>query len=205
MGIGVEILLEPVTGLEIEVVGRFVEQQQVGLIEQQLGEGDAHLPAAGKRFGRALEVGRLEAEALENGPGLQLDAVAVVHAEAILQIAVAVQHLVVVGFGDRRIAQSILEGVHLGFDREQRLERARCFFEQGPPGVRQAVLGQVSDRQCGRLEDGARVRLVHAGHHLQQRGLAGTVRTAQPDPFAISDLPGDVVEQNAVAEGFGEL
>jgi hypothetical protein len=46
-----QILLQPVAGFEIEVVGGLVEQQQVGLFEQQLGERDAHLPAAGKLLG----------------------------------------------------------------------------------------------------------------------------------------------------------
>ena len=57
VGVGVEILLEPVARLEIEVVGRLVEQQQVGLAQQQLGQRDAHLPAAGEGLGRPLEVG----------------------------------------------------------------------------------------------------------------------------------------------------
>ena len=56
--IGVQVLLEPVARFEIEMVGRLVEQQQVRLAEQQLGERDAHLPAAGERLGRPLEVGR---------------------------------------------------------------------------------------------------------------------------------------------------
>ena len=56
--IGVEVLLEPVARFEIEVVGRLVEQQQVRLAEQQLGQRDAHLPAAGERLGRPLEVRR---------------------------------------------------------------------------------------------------------------------------------------------------
>ena len=46
VGIGAQIVFEPVAGFEVEVVGRFVEQQQAGLLQQQLGERDAHLPAA---------------------------------------------------------------------------------------------------------------------------------------------------------------
>ena len=56
--VGDEVLLEPVARVEIEVVGRLVEQQQVRLAEQQLRERDAHLPAAGERLGRPLEVRR---------------------------------------------------------------------------------------------------------------------------------------------------
>ena len=54
--IGFQIRFQPVARFEIEVVGRLVEQQQIGLFEQQLGERDAHLPAAGELFHAALPV-----------------------------------------------------------------------------------------------------------------------------------------------------
>ena len=79
-GYAVQVLLEPVARLEIEMVGRLVEQQQVRLAEQQLGQREAHLPAAGERVGRPLEIRRLEAEPLQDRRGLQLDAVAVADA-----------------------------------------------------------------------------------------------------------------------------
>ena len=50
----------------------------------------------------------------------------------------------------------------------------------------------------------ARVGLVEPGQHAQQRRLAGAVRSAQADAVAVGDLPGDVVEQDAFAEGLGE-
>ena len=185
------------------MVGRLVEQQQVGLAEQQLGQRDAHLPAAGEGFGRPFEVRRLEAEAAEHRRRLQLDAVAVAEPEAILQVAVAMQHRIVLGFRNRRIAELILDGVHLRLHRDQVGERARRLLEDGVTRVTQAVLRQVADGQRVRLEHGARIGLVDAGHHLEQRGLAGAVRSAQADAFAIGDLPRDVVEQDAVAEGLG--
>jgi len=49
--VGLEIGLQPQRGLEIEVVGRLVEQQQVGLGEQQRGKRHPHPPAPGE--GRA--------------------------------------------------------------------------------------------------------------------------------------------------------
>ena len=45
----VEEALEPLDGLGVEVVGRLVEQQQVGVLEQQPGERHAALLAAGER------------------------------------------------------------------------------------------------------------------------------------------------------------
>ena len=99
----------------------------------------------------------------------------------------------------------MLDVVHLGLHVEQRLEGAAGFLEDRAAAVRQAVLRQVADRQRVGLVDDAGVGLVDAGQHLEQRGLAGAVRAAQADAIAVADLPRDVVEQGAVAEGFGEV
>ena len=44
--IGGEIGFEPVARLQIEVIRRLVEQEQIGLTEQELGQREPHLPAA---------------------------------------------------------------------------------------------------------------------------------------------------------------
>jgi hypothetical protein len=41
------VALEPLDGIEVEVVRRLVEQQHVGVLQQDLAEAHAHLPAAG--------------------------------------------------------------------------------------------------------------------------------------------------------------
>ena len=58
-----QIFLEPVTRLEIEMIGRLVEQQQIGLAEQQLRECEPHLPSAGEVIGELFLRVLLEAEA----------------------------------------------------------------------------------------------------------------------------------------------
>ena len=60
---------QPQRGFEVEMVGRFVEQQQIRVGEQRGGQGDAHAPAAGKFLHRALLGGFVEAEAGEDGGG----------------------------------------------------------------------------------------------------------------------------------------
>jgi hypothetical protein len=47
-GIGAQVRFQPVYGLGIEMVGRLVEEQQIGLAQQQLAERDAPALAAGK-------------------------------------------------------------------------------------------------------------------------------------------------------------
>ena len=62
-GIVAQIALEPQRAFEIEVVGRLVEQQQLGLEEQHGRERDAHAPAARQRAAGALLRRLVEAEA----------------------------------------------------------------------------------------------------------------------------------------------
>ncbi len=203
--VGDQVRLEPVAGVEIEVVRRFVEQQQIGLAEEQLGEGDPHLPAARERVHRTLRVVGLEAEAAQHGGDLQVDAVAVVQPEAILQIAVAGEQGVVLTRLDAGIGEPLLDGVHLGLLLEQGLKGEADLFVDRATGVGDAVLRQVADRLGGRLDDAARVGLFEAVQHPQQGRLAGAVRAAQSDALALADLPRHVVQQNPIAEGFRQV
>jgi hypothetical protein len=46
--------------------------------------------------------------------------------------------------------------------------------------------------------------LVATGEDLEQRGLARAVRTAEADALALRDLPRDILEQHALAEGLAD-
>ena len=92
-----QILLEPVAGFEIEVVGGLVEQQQVRLFEQQLGQRDAHLPAAGEFLGAARPVFLPEAQTVQHRAHLRFDGVAVARVEFASDALVALGHLRVFG------------------------------------------------------------------------------------------------------------
>jgi hypothetical protein len=127
--VALEVFLEPVACVEIEMVRRLVEQQQVGTPEQELGERDAHLPAAGEGFAWALGVFAAEPETAQHRRDAQVHAVALVEPKTILQLAVARQHRVVFRLGHRRIGQAMLDVVHLGLNVEQGLKRAAGFPE----------------------------------------------------------------------------
>ena len=68
----------------------------------------------------------------------------------------------------------------------------------------QTVLRQIADREARGPDDLPEIGLVEPGEYPQQRGFAGAVRSGQTNAIAVAHLPGDVVEQNAVAEAFGE-
>ena len=68
-GIAGEIIDQPERAFEIEVIGRLVEQQQIGRRKQHGGERHAHAPAAGEfRQGPLLRVG-VETKAMQDRRG----------------------------------------------------------------------------------------------------------------------------------------
>ena len=69
-GIILQITFQPVARFQIQMIGRFVEEKQAGLLQQQLGQCDAHLPSAAELLARAIQVLAREAKALKHGSRL---------------------------------------------------------------------------------------------------------------------------------------
>jgi hypothetical protein len=64
--------VEPLPGVDVEVVRRLVEQQHIGILEEQRGQGDQHRLAAGDRADRPVQLDVSEAEPVEGCPGALL-------------------------------------------------------------------------------------------------------------------------------------
>ena len=89
-------------------------------------------------------------EPLEHLRHAQLDAVAFLAAEELGEVVVADEQRLVLAVGQRRIGQRVLDAVDFGARFEQRPERQRGFVDERAPGVLEAVLRQVADRQARR-------------------------------------------------------
>ena len=72
-------LFEPIEGVDIQVVGRFVEQQHVGWHEQRTGKVGAHAPATGERTHGLIQFMLSEAQSHQQLLGPRPRAVAIVH------------------------------------------------------------------------------------------------------------------------------
>src|SRR5690606_12385721 len=86
-GVGLEEGFQPQRCLEIEVVGRLVQQQNVGCGEQQGCKRDAHLPAAGKAVQRLCLHLFVEAQPEQDASGTRGGGVCVDRQKAIIKIA----------------------------------------------------------------------------------------------------------------------
>ena len=85
---------QPLDALEVQVVGGLVQKQQVGMAQEELGERDAHLPAARELGARALKVGDLKAQAGKDFARVALKLVAAQVLKAVLDLAVLVKECV---------------------------------------------------------------------------------------------------------------
>ena len=192
--------LEPIAGFEIQMVGRLVEQEQLRLAQEQLGQGDAHLPAAGKLAAVAVEVGRGEAEAAED------------HLRAALEVVAAVGIPRLAGGGIRGHQGVVLRMIRSGVreirlqpgafirDAVNVLEGGHRFGQDAAAADAERLLGQVADHRSLRNVDAAAVGFDLAGHHAQKGGFPGAVGADQSDPSAGGDEPVHPGQDNLPAE-----
>ena len=99
--------LEPDRALEVEVVGRLVEQQHVGPREQHRGQRHPHPPAAGELGAGARLRRGVEAEAVQDRRRARLGRMRLDVGEPGLDLGDAVRVVRVLGLGDQRRALGV--------------------------------------------------------------------------------------------------
>ena len=132
-GVLVEEALEPLDRLGVEVVRRLVEEEQVGVLEQEPREGDAPLLAAGQ--GRDVGVVRRAAERLHRDLDVALDVPGVGGVDPVLERGLLGADRLVVGVGVGPLGH---DGVVLV---EQRLDLAHA--------VHDVALDVLGGSSCG--------------------------------------------------------
>ena len=190
-----EEVLEPGDRLGVEMVGRLVEQQQIGRGEQQPAERDAAALASGERGD--VGVARRTAQRVHRHLDLRVDLPGADLVDAVLHAALLGEDLVhLVGrqvFGEARVQVVVA--------REQRPHLGDALLD-----VAFHVLGRVEARllrQEADLDALGRERLadevrVLARHDAQQRRLARAVQAEHADLGAGEEREPDVLEDLVV-------
>ncbi len=179
VGVACEEVLQPDRAFEIEIVGRLVEQQDVGPREEHRGERHAHPPAAGEvRAGTGLGR-RVEAEAVQDRGGAGLGGMRLDVGEARLD------------FGDAR-----------GRGRRVGLRKQGGAFDVGfEHGVDEAVagrgglLGHSADAGAARGLDLAAVEGELAPDQAEKRGFSRAVAADESHLVTGRDHRRGVVEE----------
>ena len=183
----VDEALQPVEAVEVEVVRRLVEEQQVEPREQDRGQRGARCLPAGERCRLLLQRDR-QAELGADRPRPGLEVCATESEEPLQRRSVGVRAPV----------------SRVPLDRGLRVGDARASREVGQQrlaGPAVVLLRQVADGQRGgRPLDCARVRLVEAGGEPEQRRLACPVGADEAEPRARPERQVDAVENGTGAE-----
>ena len=202
-----EPLLEVLHRLDVQVVGGLIEQQQVGLGQQHLGQLHAPALAARERVHAALQVDVGEAEVEGQLARGRLQRVAAAPRIELLQLAVAGQVTgVLVALGLTR--QLVLQLFELRPHRQQVGEGLEQRVPQGPGAVELLRLVQVRHGHAARAHRLPALGLERPREQPQQRGLAGAIGPHQPDAVARVHLEAEVAEDvgAGIPEGHvGEL
>ena len=182
------------------MVGGLVEQQQVGLLEQQLAQRD---PAA-LTTGEVVDerVGRRAAQRVHRlvEPAVEVPRVGVV--EVGLQVAHLGEQLVVVGVGVGELLGDLVVAVELALDLVDGL--LDVLEHRLALGQRRLLL-EHADRGVGVDDRVAVVGVLEPRHDLEQGRLAGAVGSDDADLGAVQERQGDVVEDDLVAVGLAHV
>ena len=171
------------------MVGGLVQQQNVGPLEQQLGQCDARLPAAAQRVGTRRELRLAKAQAVQHRGDRGVGAKPVQRLDAVLHLAVARQQFGLCFQAVRFLTQPRLERRQFGLQRGQLRQRRARFREHVPPRHLDPFLGQMTDLQPTATLYLPGVGFQPSGQHAEQRRLAGAVGSHQPDPVALAEVP----------------
>ncbi len=194
-GIDREVVLQPERRFEVEVVGRFVEEQQVGLGEQRGGQGHAHPPAARELAHRGVVLLGGEAEAGQDSGGTGRSRVRVDGEQALVDL------------GD-----SDAVGGCLGRFADFQFVQQRLALDVGvqhPVDQAGVAVGDILRHPAHanpRPErDAAARRLRFAPDQAEQRGLAGAVAPNQTNALAGGDMHRRALDEDARADTITEI
>ena len=190
-GVGLEVLLQPEHRLGVEVVGGLVEQEQVGLLQEQLAQRDPATLSTGEvGHGR---VRRRAAQGVHRLLELAVEVPRVGVVDVLLELAHLGEQGVVVGVGVGHLGRDLVVAVELGLDLAGALLDVA---EDGLVLVERRLLQEDADARA-RSQAGLAVgRLVESGHDLEDRRLAGAVGADHADLRAGVEGHRDVIEDD---------
>ena len=187
-------LSQPIDGLDVQVIGGLVQQEDVRVAEQGLGQQHPDLVGVLQLLHLLLAQILGDAEAGEQHRGITLRIIAVHLAEFDLQVA----HPDAVGLGQFRLG---VEGLAL----DHHLVEAGMAHDHGVDH-RLFVKGEVVLTEHGNALAGAggdvtMIRLLFPGQDLEEGGLACAVGADQAVAVARGELDVDVFENYSLAIG----
>ena len=169
-GIVLHIAFQPFDGLQIQVVGRLIQQQDIRFGQQQPDKRDPGLLSAGKLPDPPFQVFRPEPETGKHRPHFRIPVIAVKRLEFLLRFGIPVQQF----FADLTLHLRF-HLLHLPLQRKNRRKHLHQFLFHRAAIVLQHFLGQIADR--GAVDHGhiAAVKGIFTAHAAQKSRLAAAI------------------------------
>jgi hypothetical protein len=193
-----QVVLKPLARGPVDVVGGFVQQQQVRLQHQNLHEGQAGALPAGQHRHLLLPRRLGKPEAGQNVPRAVLALIAGEVLKAMVQFVVAMEGVLVVQV--RRLQRGHLRPHRLQFG-----AGALRRLQDGAGVADQGLLREQRDPRVRLQRHAAGIRLLLAGDEAQEGGLAGPVRPHQAHLAARGDEERRALQYILIAEGLVDL
>ena len=190
--IGAQPGFQPENGINIQMVGRLVQQQQIRAAHERACHIDAHPPAAGKAADRPLIFRGRKAQAMHELRGAGPRVVAANFCVTCVQHA---QTCAVIQFGGSR--DSGFYGTQLAVTIEHK-------FDGGLFGSLDVLRDVRRDQIAGHVKV-AGVGVHGAAHQLQQRGFAAAIFTRDADLLAAKQVESGSRKQHARATANGDV
>ncbi len=194
----VQHLFQPANGVDVEVVGRFVEQENIRISKQRLRQKHTQLPARSNFTHRAIVLFHWNSHAKQQFTGASFRRVTVHFAVFNFQIG----HFIAVFFTHFR--QSIdavallLHFPQLFMPHDHRIQHSELFKGK-------LILTQFTNALVGIEGNVTQRRLKVAAEDLHKGGFTTTVRANQAVTVAAAKFDGNVFKQRLTAELHGDV
>ena len=196
-----QVRLEPLEAVDVEVVGRLVEQQQLGVARERARQRRAGELTAGERREAAVQVLVAEPEAVQR----RVDRLAPVVAAGVLELAL---RGAVGGEGrvvERAVGHRGLQRRQLLLERQQLLAARQHVVAQRQVAVARRALVVQRDPHALLEDELAAVDPGLAAEHAQQRRLARAVAPGQRHAVLALELERHAPEQGLSRHVLGEV
>ena len=188
------------------MVGWLIEEDQVGLLQKNLGQLDPHSPSSGKLGGVALKIIPDEAQAQKDffHFGFVVDFLDGVKELAKFRYLLD-QFVVFVRFVVGTDGQFFVDSVDFGFHPQIRSESLGSLLHHGAVIRSQQMLWQISYHKSFWRRNSSRTRLVLTRNDLEQSGFPCPVFPHEGDLVGFVDVECNVTEKRAAAVDYGDV
>ena len=189
-------LLQPLDTLDIEVVGRLIEEEHIRLLEQDLCQLDTHTPSTGELPGRTVEIFTDKTQTAQRALYLSLVVFTAHHHIAIMFLGEFLHELgialaLVVSAVSHFLLHLVEARLHLGIVGES----LSGFLFHGGIILQFHHLRQIADGGFVWDSHHAGGWLLQATENLQHRRFAGTVLAYQGNAVAVVDYEAYIIEK----------